>query len=70
MLRKLITNNIRRYTHTHTNNSPSSIKYPILNNTVLENKMDKIMLQLELIDFLVKCNYAVSVLPVLILFFK
>lgn len=61
--RKYITNNIRRYTHTH--NSPSSIKDPILNE-----KMDKIMSKLEVIDFLVKCNYVVAVLPGLLLFFK
>lgn len=60
--RKYITNNIRRYTHTH---SPSSIKDPILNE-----KMDKIMSKLEVIDFLVKCNYVVAVLPGLLLFFK
>ena len=60
--RKYITNNIRRYTHSH---SPSSIKDPILNE-----KMDKIMSKLEVIDFLVKCNYVVTVLPGLLLFFK
>lgn len=60
--RKYITNNIRRYTHSH---SPSSIKDPILNE-----KMDKIMSKLEVIDFLVKCNYVVAVLPGLLLFFK
>ena len=65
--RKYITNNIRRYTHT---NSPSSIKDPNLNYTVLESKLDKIMSKLEVIDFLVKCNYLVSVLPGLLLFFK
>lgn len=61
--RKYITNNIRRYTHTH--NSPTSIKDPILNE-----KMDKIMSKLEVIDFLVKCNYVAAVLPGLLLFFK
>ena len=66
--RKYITNNIRRYTHT--NNSPSSIKDPNLNYTVLESKLDKIMSKLDEIDFLVKCNYLVSVLPGLLLFFK
>ena len=65
--RKYITNNIRRYTHT---NSPSSIKDPNLNYTVLESKLNKIMSKLEVIDFLVKCNYAVSVIPGLLLFFK
>ena len=60
--RKYITNNIRRYTHTH---SPSSIKDPIL-----DEKLDKIMSKLELMDFLIKCNYAISVLPGLLLFFK
>ena len=66
--RKYITNNIRRYTHT--NNSPSSIKDPNLNYTVLESKLDKIMSKLEVMDFLIKCNYAISVLPGLLLFFK
>jgi hypothetical protein len=60
--RKYITNNIRRYTHSH---SPSYIKDPILNE-----KMDKIISKLEVIDFLVKCNYVVAVLPGLLLFFK
>ena len=60
--RKYITNNIRRYTHTH---SPSSIKDPIL-----VEKLDKIMSKLEVMDFLIKCNYAISVLPGLLLFFK
>jgi len=60
--RKYITNNIRRYTHTH---SPSSVK-----DSVLDEKLDKIMSKLEVIDFLVKCNYAVSVIPGLLLFFK
>ena len=60
--RKYITNNIRRYTHTH---SPSSIKDPIL-----DEKLDKIMSKLEVMDFLIKCNYAISVLPGLLLFFK
>ena len=60
--RKYITNNIRRYTHT---NSPSSIKDPIL-----DEKLDKIMSKLEVMDFLIKCNYAISVLPGLLLFFK
>lgn len=63
--RKYITNNIRRYTHTH--NSPSSNKK--LDITV-EEKLDKIMSKLEVMDFLVKCNYVVSVLPGLLLFFK
>ena len=61
--RKYITNNIRRYTHT--NNSPTSIK-----DTILNEKMDKILSKLEVIDFLVKCNYIVAVLPGLLLFFK
>ena len=61
--RKYITNNIRRYTHT--NNSPTSIKDPIL-----DEKLNKIMSKLEVIDFLVKCNYLVAVLPGLLLFFK
>jgi hypothetical protein len=60
--RKYITNNIRRYTHT---NSPSSIKDPIL-----DEKLNKILSKLEVIDFLVKCNYIVAVLPGLLLFFK
>jgi hypothetical protein len=68
MLRKIIPNHIRRYTHTH--NSPSSIKDPILDYKVLESKMDKIMLKVNQIDFLVKCNYVISVMPGLMLFFK
>lgn len=61
--RKYITNNIRRYTHTH---KPSSyIKDPIL-----DEKMDKIMSKLEMIDFFVKLNYAIAVIPGLFLFFK
>jgi hypothetical protein len=72
MLCKLITNNIRRYTHTHTpsHNSKTYIKDPILNNKVLESKMDKIILQLEHIDLLVKCNYFVLVMPGLVWLFK
>ena len=54
--RKYITNNIRRYTHT--NNSPTSITDPIL-----DEKLNKILSKLEVIDFLVKCNYIVAVLP-------
>ena len=61
--RKYITNNIRRYTDT--NNSPTSIKDPIL-----DEKLDKILSNLQVIDFLVKCNYIVAVLPGLLLFFK
>lgn len=61
--RKYITNNIRRYTHTH--NSPSSIKDPIL-----DEKLNKIMSKLEEIDILVKFNYALAVLPGLLYFFK
>jgi hypothetical protein len=61
--RKYITNNIRRYTDT--NNSPTSIKEPIL-----DEKMNKILSKLEVVDFLVKCNYLVAVLPGLLLFFK
>jgi len=71
MLRKYITNNIRRYTHTHTptHNSPLSNKK--LDTITVEEKMDKIMKKLDMIDILVKCNYAVSVLlPGLILLFK
>ena len=66
--RKHITNHIRRYTHS--NNSPSSIKDSNLNYTVLESKLDKIMSKLEVMDFLVKCNYVVAVVPGLLLFFK
>ena len=43
--RKYITNNIRCYTHT--NNSPTSIK-----DTILNEKMDKILSKLDEIDFL------------------
>ena len=66
--RKYITNNIRRYTHT--NNSPSSIKDPNLNYTVLESKIDKIMLNLDKIENNVKGIYYVSVITGLILIFK
>jgi hypothetical protein len=66
--RKYITNNIRRYTHT--NNSPSSIKDPNLNYTVLESKLDKIMSKLDEIDFFIKCTYFVLVVPPIISFFK
>jgi hypothetical protein len=65
--RKYITNNIRRYTHT---NSPSSIKDPNLNYTVLESKLDKIMSKLDEIDFFIKCTYFVLVVPPIISFFK
>ena len=61
--RKYITNNIRRYTHTH--NSPSSIK-----DHILDEKLNKIMTKLEEIDILVKFNYALAVLPGLLYFFK
>jgi chromatin remodeling complex protein RSC6 len=63
--RKYITNNIRRYTHTH--NSPSSNKK--LDITV-DEKLNKIMSKLEVIDILVKFNYALAVLPGLLYFFK
>ena len=59
--RKLF-NNIRRYTHRH---SPSSIKDPILNE-----KLDKIMLNLDEIEINVKGIYYVSVITGLILIFK
>ena len=59
--RKLF-NNIRRYTHSH---SPSSIKDPILNE-----KLDKIMLNLDEIEINVKGIYYVSVITGLILIFK
>jgi hypothetical protein len=60
-------NNIRRYTHTH---SPSN-KSPKSDNVVLESKLDKIMAKLDQIDFMVKCNYFITVfLPGIILFFK
>jgi hypothetical protein len=61
--RKYITNNIRRYTHT--NNSPTSIKDPIL-----DEKLDKILSKLDEIDFFIKCTYFVLVVPPIILFFK
>ena len=60
--RKYITNNIRRYTHTH---SQSSIK-----DTILDEKMNKIMSKLDEIDFFIKCTYFVLVVPPIILFFK
>jgi hypothetical protein len=63
---KYITNNIRRYTHT--NNSPTSTTSTTY--TILDEKLNKIMSKLQVIDFLVKCNYAVSVIPGLLLFFK
>ena len=68
MLGKNIINHIRRYSHTH--NSPSSIKDPILDYKVLESKMDKIMLKLEHIEVLVKCNYFLVIIPGILLFFK
>ena len=61
--RKYITNNIRRYTHT--NNSPTSIKDPTLNE-----KMDKILSKLDEIDFFIKCTYFVLVVPPIISLFK
>jgi hypothetical protein len=61
--RKYITNNIRRYTHTH--KPPSSIK-----DHILDEKLNKIMSKLEMIDFFVKLNYAIAVIPGLLLFFK
>jgi hypothetical protein len=60
---KYITNNIRRYTHT--NNSQSSIKDPIL-----DEKMNKIMSKLDEIDFFIKCTYFVLVVPPIISLFK
>ena len=65
--RQLI-NNIRRYTHSH--NSPCNKKIDIIVEDKINVKFDKIMLKLDEIDFLVKCNYLVSVLPGLLLFFK
>jgi hypothetical protein len=65
--RKYITNNIRRY---RDNNSPSSIKDPNLNYTVLESKLDKIMSKLDEIDFFIKCTYFVLVVPPIISLFK
>ena len=61
-------NNIRRYTHSH--NSPCNKKIDIIVEDKINVKLDKIMLKLDEIDFLVKCNYLVSVLPGLLLFFK
>jgi hypothetical protein len=60
--RKLF-NHIRRYTHSH--NSPSSIKDPILNE-----KLDKIMSNLDEIEINVKGIYYVSVITGLLLIFK
>ena len=60
--RKYITNNIRRYTHTH---SPSSVK-----DSVLDEKLDKIMSKLDEIDFFIMCTYFVLVVPPIISFFK
>jgi hypothetical protein len=65
---KHITNHIRRYTNS--NNSPSYIKDPNLNYTVLESKLDKIMTKLDEIDFFIKCTYFVLVVPPIISFFK
>jgi hypothetical protein len=59
---KYITNNIRRYTHSH---SQSSIKK--LN---LDEKLDKIMLNLDEIEINVKGIYYVSLITGLILIFK
>jgi len=61
--RKYITNNIRCYTHT--NNSPTSIK-----DTILNEKMDKILSKLDEIDFFIKCTYFVLVVPPIISLFK
>ena len=65
--RQLI-NNIRRYTHSH--NSPCNKKIDIIVEDKINVKFDKIMLKLDEIDFLVKCNYAVAVLPGVLLVFK
>ena len=67
--RQLI-NNIRRYTHSH--NSPCNKKIDIIveDKIKINVKLDKIMLKLDEIDFLVKCNYAVVVLPGVLLVFK
>ena len=63
-------NNIRRYTHSH--NSPCNKKIDIIveDKIKINVKLDKIMLKLDEIDFLVKCNYALALLPVLLLVFK
>jgi hypothetical protein len=61
-------NNIRRYTHNH--NSPCNKKIDIIVEDKINVKLDKIMLKLDEIDFLVKCNYAVAVLPALFSVFK
>jgi len=68
LLSRKLFNHIRRYTHS--NNSPSSIKDPILNYTVLERKMDKIMANLVEIEINVKGIYYVSVITGLLLIFK
>jgi hypothetical protein len=57
-------NHIRRYNHSH---SPS---HKNLDNTLLESKNDKIMFQLESIDFLLKCNYAMTIISVITSVFK
>ena len=66
-MRQLI-NNIRRYTHNH--NSPCNKKIDIIVEDKINVKLDKIMLKVDEIDFLVKCNYAVAVLPGLFFVFK
>lgn len=58
---------IRRYNHSH---SPSHKKIEEKLESSIDVKLDKIITKLELIDFLVKCNYVVAVLPGLLLFFK
>ena len=66
MLRKYITNNIQRYTHSH---SSSSNKSPNLDNTI-HVKMDKIMLQLDNIDIFLKFNYGITLIFGIISLFK
>ena len=53
-------NNIRRYTHSH--NSPSNKKIDIIVEDKINVKMDKIMLKLDAIDFLVKFNYGFTLI--------
>ena len=64
MLRKYITNNIRRYTHTH---SPSNKK---IDTIVEDKKLDKIMPKLNEIVINLKYIYFVSVITGIILLFK
>ncbi len=67
--RKYITNNIRRYTHTHSPSFNKKIDTKV-EYKVEDEKLDKIMSKLDEIDFFIKCTYFVLVVPPIISFFK